>query len=103
MRLYDFVVGQFRTTHGFFDFVRSTIRVKEGCSLSWTFFGIYIDEFEEFLRANTYVDDGCTLYHVFIAILIFTDVVRLALLTPRFSPLKILRVKSQHAAFWLAY
>jgi hypothetical protein len=25
------------------------------------------------------------------------------LLTPRFSPLKILRVKSQHALFWLAF
>ena len=49
MRLYESVLGRLRTVGGMSEFIRSTIGVKQGCSLSPTLFGIDIDELESFL------------------------------------------------------
>lgn len=47
--------------------------MKQGCPLSPTLFGIFIDELESFLRAHTNADDGCLLHKVLISILLFAD------------------------------
>jgi hypothetical protein len=52
MRLYELVLGRLRTVQGISDFIRSTIGVKQGCPLSPTLFGIYIDELESFLHEH---------------------------------------------------
>ncbi|KAH9293842.1 hypothetical protein KI387_040956, partial [Taxus chinensis] len=73
MRLYEEVLGRLRTSVGLSDFIRSTIGVKQGCPLSPTLFGIYIDELEDFLRDHIQEGDGCLLHHVLIYILLFAD------------------------------
>ena len=52
MRLYEFILGRLRTTQGLSEFIRSTIGVKQGCPLSPTLFGIYVDELEVFLHKH---------------------------------------------------
>ena len=49
------------------------IGVKQGCLLSPTLFGIYIDELETFLHEHTQETDGCLLHQVLISILLFVD------------------------------
>ena len=49
MRLYETVIGRLKTTKGLFDPIHRTIMVEQGCHLSPTLFGIYIDEIEAFL------------------------------------------------------
>ena len=79
MRLYETVVGRLRTIKGLFDPIQSTIGVKQGCPLSPTLFGIYIDELEAFLSDSSLQGDGCYLHQVLISILLFAnDVVLLA-------------------------
>ena len=73
MRLYEFVWGRLRTVGGLFEFNRNTIGVKQGCPLSPTLFGIYIDELEAFLHEHIQEVDGCLLHHVLISILLFAD------------------------------
>jgi hypothetical protein len=73
MRLYESVLGRLHTAHGMSDFIRSTIGVKQGCPLSPTLFGIYIDELESFLHDHIQDDDGCHLHQVLISILLFID------------------------------
>jgi hypothetical protein len=73
MRLYESVLGRLRTAHGISDFIRSTIGVKQGCPLSPTLFGIYIDELETFLHEHIQDNDGCILHQVLISILLFVD------------------------------
>lgn len=73
MRLYETVVGKFRTPEGFSDPIHSAIGVKQGCPLSPTLFDIYIDELECFLREASLPEDGCYLHQVLISILTFTD------------------------------
>ena len=73
MRLYKSVLGRLREVGGLFEFIRSTIGVKQGCPLSPTLFGIYIDELEPFLQEHTQVTDGCLLHQVLISILLFAD------------------------------
>ena len=73
MRLYETVVGKFRTPDGFSDPIHSTIRVKQGCPLSPTLFGLYIDELEDFLLKSSVLGDGCYLYQVLILILLFAN------------------------------
>lgn len=51
-RLYESVLSRLRMVHGMYDFIRSTIGVKQGCPLSPTLFGIYIDELEAFLHEH---------------------------------------------------
>jgi len=73
MRLYESVQGRLRIAQGLSEFIRSTIGVKQGCLLSPTLFGIYIDELEAFLQEHTQEKDGCLLHQVLISILLFTD------------------------------
>jgi len=73
MRLYESVLGRLRTAGGLFEFIRSTIGVKQGCPLSPTLFGIYIDELKAFLREHIQDSDGCYLHQVLIYILLFAD------------------------------
>ena len=73
MRLYESVQGRLRIAQGLSEFIRSTIGVKQGCLLSPTLFGIYIDELEAFLQEHTQEKDGCLLHQVLISILLFAD------------------------------
>ena len=83
MRLYKSVRGCFRTARGLSEFNCSTIGVKQGCPLSPTLFGIYIDELETFLHEHTQETDGCLLHHVLISILLFADDVVLLSSSPK--------------------
>ena len=73
MHLYEVVLGRLRTIGGMLDFIRSTIGVKQGCPLSPTLSGIYIDELESFLQEHIQDTDGCLLHQVLISILLFAD------------------------------
>jgi hypothetical protein len=73
MRLYESVLGRLCTTHGILDFIRSTLGVKQGCPLSPTLFGIYIDELELFLHEHIQDGDGCLFHKVLISIMLFAD------------------------------
>ena len=73
MRLYESVLGRLRRVGGLSEFIQSTIGVKQGCLLSPTLFGIYIDELESFLRDHIQESDGCLLHQVLISILLFAD------------------------------
>ena len=47
--------------------------MKQGCPLSPTLFGFYIDELEDFLMKYSQPGDGCYLHQVLISILLFDD------------------------------
>jgi hypothetical protein len=82
MRLYESVSGRLRMAHGLSDFIQSTIGVKQGCPLSPTLFGIYIDELESFLHEHIQEGDGCLLHQVLISLLLFVDDLVLLASTP---------------------
>jgi hypothetical protein len=82
MRLYESVLGRLRMAHGLSDFIQSTIGVKQGCPLSSTLFGIYIDELESFLHEHIQEGDGCLLHQVLISLLLFVDDLVLLASTP---------------------
>ncbi len=82
MRLYETVVGRFWTPEGFSDPIHSTIGVKQGCPLSPTLFGLYIDELEDFLLKSSLPGDGFYLHQVLISILLFADDVVLLASSP---------------------
>ena len=82
MRLYETMIGRFRTPEGFSNPIHSTIGVKQGCPLSPTLFGLYIDELEDFLRRSLLPGDGCFLHQVLISILLFADDVVLLASSP---------------------
>ena len=50
LALYESVKGQIRTKEGVSEIIQSTIGVKQGCPLSPTLFGLYIDEMAEYLE-----------------------------------------------------
>ena len=52
MRMYEAVSGHLRMAHDLFDFIHSSIGVKQGCPLSLTLFRIYIAEIEFFLHEH---------------------------------------------------
>jgi len=83
MCLYESVLGHLCTAHGLTDFIKSTIRLKQGCPLSPTLFKIYIDEMESFLRKHTQPNNGYLLHHALISILLFVDNVLLLASTPK--------------------
>ncbi|MCO5561555.1 hypothetical protein L7F22_015175 [Adiantum nelumboides] len=56
---------------GLSDAIESTIGVKQGCPLSPTLFGIYIDELSEYV--DTYGDAGSSLAGVMIPLLLYAD------------------------------
>ncbi|MCO5596305.1 hypothetical protein L7F22_050366 [Adiantum nelumboides] len=49
MALYRSVTGHVRTPEGISDLVLSTIGVKQGCPLSPTLFGMYVDEVSDYI------------------------------------------------------
>ena len=72
-RLYEKVIGRFNTSEGFSIPIQSTIGMKQGCSLSPTLFGLYIDKLEDFLGNSSQPGDRCYLHEVLISILLFAD------------------------------
>lgn len=52
--------------------------MKQGCPLSPTLFGLYIDDLEDFLVNSSQPGDGCYLHQVLISILLFAGDVLLA-------------------------
>jgi len=73
MHLYESFLGHLRTAHGALGFIRSIIGVKQGCPLSPTLFGIYIDELEPFLHEHIQDGDGYLLHQTLIYIQYFAN------------------------------
>jgi hypothetical protein len=70
-RLYEEVKVKIRTSAGISKSFRSDIRVKQGCPLSPTLFGLYIDKLEEWL--NFHEGDGALLGELVIRLLLYAD------------------------------
>jgi hypothetical protein len=70
-RLYEEVKVKIRTSTGISKSFRSNIGVKQGCPLSPTLFGLYIDKLEEWL--NSQGGDGIHLGKFVIRLLLYTD------------------------------
>jgi hypothetical protein len=71
VRLYEKVIAKFRNTEGWSEEINCNIGVKQGCPLSPTLFGIYIDKLEDCLE-----DAGCvgpTLASIVIILLLYVD------------------------------
>lgn len=71
MALYERVTGRVRTRDGLSDEIHSTIGVKQGCPLSPTLFGLYIDELEMFIQ--TMGGEGALLSGSLISTLLYAD------------------------------
>jgi hypothetical protein len=70
-RMYEEVKVKIRTSTGIFESFRSDIEVKQGCPLSPTLFGLYIDKLEEWL--NSQGGDGIHLGKFIIRLLLYAD------------------------------
>jgi hypothetical protein len=70
-RMYEEVKVEIRTSTGISESFRSDIGVKQGCPLSPTLFGLYIDKLEEWL--NSQGGDGIHLGKFIIRLLLYTD------------------------------
>lgn len=72
LALYRTVIGRVRTTQGMSDdMVHSTIGVKQGCPLSPTLFGMYVDEFSDYVQRE---GDRCAqLARTWIPLLLYVD------------------------------
>ena len=70
-RLYEEVKVKIRTSAGILERFRSDIGVKQGCPLSPTLFGLYIDKLEEWL--NLQGGDGVRLGEFVIKLLLYVD------------------------------
>ena len=71
MALYRSVTGHVRTPEGISDRVHSTIGVKQGCPLSPTLFGIYVDEVSDYIDREG--DRGAQLAGTWIPLLLYAD------------------------------
>ena len=71
MALYASVMGCVRTPEGISDIVHSTIGVKQGCPLSPTLFGMYVDEVSEYIDREG--DRGAQLAGTWIPLLLYAD------------------------------
>ena len=70
-RMYEEVKVKIRTSAGISESFRSDIGVKQGCPLSPTLFGLYIDKLEEWL--NSQGGDGIHLGKFVIRLLLYAD------------------------------
>ena len=70
-RLYEEVKVKIRTSDGISESFRSDIGVKQGCPLSPTLFGLYIDKLEEWLNLED--GDGALVGEVVIRLLLYVD------------------------------
>ena len=70
-RLYEEAKVKIRTLDGISESFRSDIGVKQGCPLSPTLFGLYIDKLEEWL--NLEGGDGILMGEYVIRILLYAD------------------------------
>ena len=73
LTLYELVSRRVRTAKGLSDMIHSTIKVKQGCSLSLTLFDLYIDELESLILENACIDIECLLHNTRVPILLFID------------------------------
>ena len=71
MALYGSVLGRVRTLEGDSDIIQSTIGVKQGCPLSPTLFGMYIDEVSDYIDREG--DRGAQLAGTWIPLLLYAD------------------------------
>lgn len=71
MALYRSVTGQVYTTEGVSDLIHSSIGVKQGCPLSPTLFGMYIDEVSDYIDRGG--DRGAQLAGTWIPLLLYAD------------------------------
>ena len=70
-RIYEEVKVKIRMSVGISKSFRSDIKVKQGCPLSPTLFGLYIDKLEEWL--NSQEGDGALLGDFLIRLLLYAD------------------------------
>ena len=70
-KIYEQVKAKIRTKVGMLECFSSDIGVKQGCSLSPTLFGLYIDKLEEWL--NTANGEGIQLAEYVIRLLLYAD------------------------------
>ena len=71
IRMYENVIVKFKNNEGWSKEINCNIRVKQGCPLSPTLFGIYIDKLEECLEKAGCV--GPTLNGMVINLLFYAD------------------------------
>ena len=71
MALYKTVVGQVCTPEGVSELIHSTIGVKQGCPLSPTLFGMYVDEVLDYIERGG--DKGSQLAGTWISLLLYAD------------------------------
>jgi hypothetical protein len=80
IRLYENVISKFRNTEGWSEEINCNIGVKQGCPLSPTLFGIYIDKLEDCLEEAGCV--GPTLTSIVIILLLYVDDIVLMVRSP---------------------
>jgi len=71
IRMYENVIAKLKNTEGWSKEINCNIGVKQGCPLSPTLFGIYIDKLEECLEKASCV--GPTLTGIVINLLLYAD------------------------------
>ena len=71
IRMYENITAKFKNTEGWSKEINCNIGVKQGCPLSPTLFGIYIDKLEECLEKAGCV--GPTLTGIVINIILYVN------------------------------
>ncbi|WP_176691521.1 reverse transcriptase domain-containing protein [Enterobacter cloacae complex sp. GF14B] len=71
MALYKSVIGHVGTSKGLSTLIHSTIGVKQGCPLSPTLFGMYVDEVSDYIDRDG--DRGAQLAGTWIPLLLYAD------------------------------